>query len=87
LAKDGHSPSKMGLILRDHHGIPKIRAFGSRLEKYMSENKIKFKNEREILEQKVAKIKTQVDANKQDKSARKALIKHSWKLSRLISQY
>ncbi|MEM4359302.1 MAG: 30S ribosomal protein S15 [Candidatus Bilamarchaeaceae archaeon] len=41
LAKEGTSPSKIGIILRDKHGIPEIKPFlGTKLSVFLRKNKV-----------------------------------------------
>ncbi len=41
LAKEGHSPSRIGLILRDQHGIPDVRQLlGAKVTKILEEKEL-----------------------------------------------
>ena len=45
LAKKGESPAKIGLILRDKHGIPKTKVFGKKIKQILDQKGIEYKTE------------------------------------------
>jgi small subunit ribosomal protein S15 len=80
LAKE-HSPEKIGLILRDQHGVPSVKAvLGKRLTQVLKEKNIKFKTEKEKMEEKSNKLKSHIEKNKHDYSASRALTKKLWRI-------
>lgn len=83
LAKEGESPAKIGLILRDKHGLPKTKLLGKRIEQILKNEKVDYKNEKKIIENRVDRIKKHLEKNKKDFSATKALTKRLWVLHKL----
>jgi len=75
LGKKGVSPAKIGIILRDKHGVQKIKLLGTKITKVLDKNKIPYKNDKAIIEDKIAKINTHVSKNRQDKRANRELVK------------
>ncbi len=82
LAQAGETPSKIGMILRDKHGIPRVKGMGKKVTKILKENGIKFKTEKEIIQAEIDMLKKHVDKNKKDHSASRALTKKLWALQR-----
>ncbi len=80
IAKENESPSKIGIILRDKHGIPKAKSLGKKISKILKENSIKIKSEKEITEGKIEKLKKHSEKNKHDYTAARALTKNLWVL-------
>lgn len=83
LAKKGNSPAKIGLILRDEHGIPKKKLFGKRISQILKENGIDFPGERSCLDNKIKMSQTHFERHKHDYQASRALSKRLWALNRL----
>lgn len=80
LAKDGESPAKIGLILRDKYGIPKAKLLGKKVVQILKENGIDYKSEEKILDEKVSNLKEHIGKNKHDHSSTRALTKKLWDL-------
>lgn len=80
LAKKGESPAKIGLILRDKHGIPKAKLLGKRISEILEEAKIPYNSEKDALKKKIEKITKHIEKNKHDKGARRPITKALWKL-------
>ena len=68
-----HSPSKIGLILRDQYGIPTTKIFGKKLKAYLEELKINRNEDLENAEKKVDAIKEHLKKNITDKKAKHKL--------------
>ena len=83
LAKKGESPAKIGLILRDKHGIPKTKIFGKKITQILGENGIEYEDDKKIIDKKIEKLKTHISKNKHDYPASRALTKGLWGLYRL----
>lgn len=79
LAKQGESPAKIGLILRDKHGIPKAKVLGKRISKILKEAKIEFKSEEKEIDEKLDQLKTHLAKNKHDYPAQRSLTKNLWR--------
>jgi len=68
-----HSPSQIGLVLRDQYGIPTTKVFGKKLKAYMKELGIERNEDLENAEKKVGKIKEHLKDNITDRSAKHKL--------------
>jgi len=83
LAKKGESPAKIGLVLRDKYGIPKAKLLGKRVMQILSEAKITFKDQKDMASEKLDKLKSHIEKNKHDESAKRAHTKKLWLLRTL----
>jgi len=73
LAKKGLTPEKIGLELRDKHGIPKTKLSGKKIGQILKENNL-YQDATSInLEKKEQSIIKHLEKNKQDKKAMRAL--------------
>jgi small subunit ribosomal protein S15 len=82
LHKEGHSPAKIGLILRDKHGIPKSKLVGKKVTHVLAENKKEFKTDKDILNAKIAELESHIKLHKHDYSAKRSLTKTLWAIKR-----
>ena len=74
LADKGLTAEKIGLVLKDQYGIPKVKLYNLKIKKVLEE-KDKFKEPTTInLQTKLGKIIEHYKKNKQDKRAERALI-------------
>ena len=80
LAKKGNSPAKIGLILRDQHGIPKSKLLGKKISKILDEHGIQYEKDRDVVDKKVSGLKGHIEKNKHDHSATRALTRRLWDL-------
>jgi ribosomal protein S15P/S13E len=80
LAKEGNGPAKIGLILRDKHGIPRTRLFGRKLTQILDKSKEDYLGETRIIEGKTDKLRKHIAKNKHDYPASRALTKKLWML-------
>ncbi len=79
LAKEGEGLAKIGLILRDKYGVPKVKLVGGRgVKEILKENKIEFKEDKQIIEKHVSRLKEHLSKNKKDYPASRALTKKLW---------
>jgi len=83
LAKQGNSCAKIGLILRDQHGVPKAKLIGKRIAEILKENKIVVKTEKELLNEKIAVLNAHMTKHKHDYCAAKSHTKKLWALQKL----
>jgi small subunit ribosomal protein S15 len=83
LAKKGESPAKIGLILRDRYGIPKMKVLGRRISKILKDEKVEYRNEEKILNEKVEKLREHSSKNKHDFTASRALAKKLWIVNKI----
>ena len=81
LAKKGNQPERIGMILRDEHGIPKTKEIlNKRISQILKESKIEIKPESQRTQKKIDKIKIHFEKHKHDYTASKALTKKLWDL-------
>lgn len=79
LAKEGNTPAKIGLIMRDKHAVPKVKDItGKKLVKILKDNKIDFKDDAKQTEEKILYLEKHIRSNKHDRPAAKALTKQLW---------
>lgn len=83
LHKEGHPPAKIGLILRDQHGIPKAKLMGKKISQILKEAKLNFVAESEIINKKVDTLRSHIGKNKKDYSASRSLAKSLWIINKL----
>lgn len=83
LHKQGLGPEKIGLVLRDSHGIPKAKLYGKRINQILKKNKIEINPDITNLELRIEKLKKHTVKNKQDKKTKRALIIKEAKLLKL----
>lgn len=80
LAKEGNSPAKIGLILRDKYGVPKAKLIGKKISQILKENGVPIKGDEEIMNGKIAGLKSHTQKNKHDYSSTRALTRRLWDL-------
>jgi small subunit ribosomal protein S15 len=83
LAKKGNSPEKIGLILRDQHGIPKSKIFGKKISQILREKNLYVNPVEKNLTVKIENLKSHFTKNKHDYSSQRKIIKHSAALRKL----
>jgi len=82
LHKEGHSPAKMGLILRDKHGIPKSKLVDKKITKVLIEKKQKYITDKDVLEKKIKQLEDHIKKNSHDYPAKRSLTKTLWAIKR-----
>jgi len=90
LAKEGHSPSEIGIILRDTYGIPdEKRVSGKKITKILKEKNLQTKLPEDLtaLIKKAVKIIKHTEENKTDKTAKRGLQLTESKIKRLTKYY
>jgi len=75
LGKKNIPSEKIGLILRDEHGIPKTRIFGKKVCQILEENGIKTNSEYENVNKKIDILKKHFVKHKHDYSAQRSIVK------------
>jgi small subunit ribosomal protein S15 len=76
LARDGHSPSKIGTILRDQHGVPLTKPItGRSITEILEEADmaLAMPEDLEMLLKKAARLSTHLDKNKMDLANKRSL--------------
>ena len=89
-AKEGKTPSQIGLYLRDEYGIPSVKAVvGTSIERVLDKKKMKSELPEDILAlmRKVLRVKEHIAENNQDKDAKRGLTLTESKILRLIKYY
>ncbi|MEK6915922.1 MAG: hypothetical protein AABW89_05275 [Nanoarchaeota archaeon] len=75
LGSKGIPPEKIGLILRDQHGVPKAKLLGIKINKVLIKNKINENSEKKNILKKIETLKKHSEKNKHDYTAiRKAVM-------------
>lgn len=88
LAAQNVPEEKIGLVLRDTYGIPKVKLLGLKIGRTINQETGKKVNSTLFnMEKKVAHLKKHFEKNKQDKHSRQSLIKKASKLSKLKKHY
>ncbi|MFH1181495.1 MAG: 30S ribosomal protein S15 [Candidatus Woesearchaeota archaeon] len=90
LAKEGKTPSKIGLILRDAYGIPDVRLVTKKnITQLLDEKKMlpQIPEDLMALIRKNILIKKHRETNKHDESAHRGFILTDSKMHRLIKHY
>ncbi len=82
LCKQGESPAKIGLILRDKYGIPKAKLLGKKIEKILTNAKIPVKSKKEAVQDRIELLNRHLEKNKHDQPAKKKLAKELWAVKR-----
>jgi small subunit ribosomal protein S15 len=83
LAKQNNPPEKIGLILRDQHGIPKAKIFGKKISQILKENDIHMNSEYENLSKKIEMLKKHTAKHKHDYTAKRIIVKHVGRINKL----
>lgn len=83
LAKAGESPAKIGIILRDKHGVPKAKLVGKRILQILKEKGIEVKSEKQNLQDSMKNLGEHIAKNKHDYNAKKSLAKKLWTVAKL----
>jgi ribosomal protein S15P/S13E len=83
LSKEEKSPAKIGLILRDKHGVPRAKLLNKKIATVLKENKKAHLTEKDALERKVENIKQHIEKHKKDHPAKRALTKKLWAIQKM----
>ena len=83
LAKKGIPSEKIGLILRDEHGVPKARLFGKKIKQILKENNLYTNSELNNLKEKVERIKKHTQKHKHDFHSKKYIGSYIAKIHKL----
>ena len=81
-----HSPSQIGIILRDQYGIPTTKVFGKKLKEYLKEVGIERNEDLENAEKKVTNLKEHLKNNITDRSAKHKL-QHAQSRLNIVKKY
>ncbi len=78
LYKQGNAPSKIGIILRDQHGIPRAKLLGKRITHILKEANIQDNSEQERIKKKIKRLEEHGVKHKHDYTAKKSITKNLW---------
>lgn len=76
LAKKGESTSKIGIILKEKYGVEKMKLLGKKISKILKDNKIKYDNDLDFVNNKIKALETHYAKNHQDKRAEREIVKY-----------
>jgi small subunit ribosomal protein S15 len=82
-----HSPSQIGIILRDQYGIPTTKVYGKKLKAYLTELGIERNEDLENAEKKVEKMNEHLKNNITDRKAKHKFQKAQAKLNKVRKYY
>lgn len=86
LAKSGQDPAKIGLTLRDKHGIPKVKLMERKITRVLEKEGIEFKQEKDFSKAKIENLQRHIAKNKHDHTSKRSLAKEMWKIRKLEAQ-
>ena len=89
-AKAGKSTSEIGMILRDSYGINSVKAVTKKsISTILNDNKLTKKLPEDLLNliKKMVHVKTHMEKNRQDQTAKRGLLLTSSKIRRLTKYY
>ncbi|MBU0628270.1 MAG: 30S ribosomal protein S15 [Nanoarchaeota archaeon] len=90
LAKEGNSPSKIGVILRDTYGIPSIKpVIKKSITKLLEEKKLLGEIPEDLLSliKRIVALNKHKDANNRDQTVKRGIIITESKIRKLIKYY
>jgi small subunit ribosomal protein S15 len=90
LAKEGHSASKIGLLLRDQYGVPDVRMVANkRISQILDEKKLSKDIPEDLMAliRKAILIRKHLDDNHKDEPGKRGLILTESKIMRLAKYY
>lgn len=83
LGKENIPPEKIGLILRDQHGIPRAKVYGKKISHILKKAGIEKNSELENLEKKFDKSKKHFEKHKHDYSAQRSVVKTRARINKI----
>lgn len=90
LSKDGNSPSRIGILLRDQYGIPDVQQVTKKkLMRILKENNITFELPEDLqnLIKKAVSLRKHLENHKKDNSNKHSLLLTESKIRRLVKYY
>jgi small subunit ribosomal protein S15 len=86
LHRQGVTPAKIGIILRDQHGIPKAKLLGKKIRKIIESSGAQFPAEITDVRAKIMNLERHNTQHKHDHTARRSLAKKLWIVTKLSKQ-
>jgi small subunit ribosomal protein S15 len=90
LAKDGKSPSQIGITLRDTYGIPSVKLLTKKdITEILKEKKLlpNLPEDLQSLIRRAVAIHKHLESNSKDQSAKRGLLLTTSKINRLVKYY
>jgi len=90
LSKEGKTSSEIGMVLRDTYGVPDVKTLmGKKIGKILSEKNLikQIPEDLMALMKKGIAVRKHLEANKQDKSAKRGMQLTDSKINRLVKYY
>lgn len=84
LHDEGNAPAKIGLILRDKHGIPKAKIFGKRITRILTQAARLLASAHLPVQEKIRNLEGHIARAPHDQSARRSLMKKRWLASKAV---
>ncbi|MBS3072399.1 30S ribosomal protein S15 [Candidatus Pacearchaeota archaeon] len=75
LGKKGLTPSKIGIELKKNYGVDKVKTIGISITKVLKKNNVSYDNDLKIVSKRILKLESHLNKNKQDKRAKRELVK------------
>lgn len=82
LARQGMSAEKIGLVLRDQHGLPKAKLLGVKISKVLKENNLESDSEKKNIQNKIENLKKHSGKNKHDYTAIRKTVMYTARINR-----
>ncbi len=76
-------PEKIGLILRDQHGIPKVKLFKLKINKVLAKHNLAINSEKKNIETKIERLGNHFAKNKHDYKAQHKKIMYTSHLNKI----
>ena len=86
LGKQGETPAKIGLILRDEYGIPRAKLAGKKISTILKANNLSYKADEERVKEKINSLNKHLQKHKKDSTAKRSLGKVIWISHKLKSE-
>lgn len=83
LAKQGNSSERIGLILRDQHGIPKARTLGIKVGSIMEKNGFAKNNDKKNIVAKIENLGKHFKKNKHDYTAQRKAVMYASRVKKM----
>ncbi len=83
LAKQGNSSERIGLILRDQHGIPKVRTLGIKIGSIMEKNGFNKNNDKKNIIAKIENLRKHFATNKHDYTAQRKTVMYASRVKKM----
>ncbi len=83
LHNQGIAPAKIGVILRDKHGIPKTKLVGRKVKAIIEGNKSAFPTEISQVQTRIKNLERHSAQHKHDYTAKRAHMKKQWIVNKL----